>query len=128
MLGLLIVLTLIVIAYLILSRKPLLFALRPVEENEAKIVAAEFCHDDGEKPRDYFRCKLEYFVEGKTYHFCVERQFEPNMNQRVVIAYPKGHPNLAIEGSRRDVASYLTRYAIMSLAFIAFIVLVQVTR
>ncbi|RNJ49907.1 hypothetical protein [Methylocystis hirsuta] len=128
MLGLLIVLTLIVIVYVILSRKPLLFALRPVEEAEAKIVDAEFCRDGGEKPRDYFRCKLEYVVESKSYHFFVERQFEPRMDERVVIAYPKGHPKLAIEGSRRDVASYLTRYAIISFIFLAFIVFAQVTR
>ncbi|HEY8212733.1 MAG TPA: hypothetical protein VIG36_01160 [Methylocystis sp.] len=128
MLGLLIVLTLIVIVYIILSRKPLLFALRPVEEAQAKIVETEFCRDGGEKPRDYFRCKLEYVVEGKSYHFFVERRFEPSIDQPVVIAYPKGHPKLAIEGSRRDIASYLTRYAIISFIFVAFIVFAQATR
>jgi hypothetical protein len=97
-----------------LLRRPLRFLTRAPIETMAKISRVERqCDDRGEAGYHvYYRCMAEYAVEGGTFELAIAREAPPPIGAELPIVYPRGRPGDAIEGSRKNVKTFLVLFAV----------------
>jgi hypothetical protein len=114
-------LSLIVLAFALLTRKQLRFLIHPPIEIEGKVIDVQVASDGSEEDRLHYRCTIAYAVDGLTHKIAIGRDHRPFPEERVPLVYPKGYPRLAIEGSRRGIKGYLARSGAFLLLFLAII-------
>lgn len=92
---------------LIMGRS-LLFLIRPAIEIETRIVdtVAPVPQNEGKLFR-YYRCAVEYVVDGRTFRRMVVRYLKPEVGETVKMVYPKGFPAAAVEAGPKNVLGYV---------------------